>query len=88
MDRNAPGVKRMIEIIKEVQNISEEKLTYIGMSGSTDMGFVSEILNTDDIIFYGVGNAGSNAHGVNETIKLKDVRTYIKELIVFLCSNL
>jgi succinyl-diaminopimelate desuccinylase len=88
MDREAPGVKKMIQIIKEVQNISDEKLAYIGMSGSTDMGFVSEILNTKDIIFYGVGNAGSNAHGVNETIKLKDVRTYIKELIVFLCSDL
>jgi acetylornithine deacetylase/succinyl-diaminopimelate desuccinylase-like protein len=36
----------------------------------------------------GVMNAGSNPHGVNETIKLKDVKAFIKELIIFLCADL
>jgi len=88
MDPNGLGVKRMKEVIKKVQNIPEDKLRIIGMAGSTDMGFVSEILNINDIIFHGVGNVGSNAHGVNETIKMKNIRTYIKELIVFLCADL
>ncbi|MBD3216202.1 MAG: ArgE/DapE family deacylase [Candidatus Lokiarchaeota archaeon] len=88
MDPNAPGVKRMKKVIKMVQNIPEDKMRMIGMGGSTDMGFVSEILGTNDIIFRGVGNVGSNAHGVNETIKLKDIRTFIKELIIFLCADL
>lgn len=88
MDSNGLGVTRIKEVIKKVQNIPEDKLRILGMSGSTDMGFVSEIMNKDDIIFHGVGNVGSNAHGVNETIKLKDIRTYIKELIVFLCVDL
>jgi len=88
MDDTAPGVKRMKKVIKVVQNLSEDNLRTIGMAGSTDMGFVSKILNINDIIFRGVGNVGSNAHGVNETIKLKDIRTYIKELITFLCADL
>ncbi|MHA1805930.1 MAG: M20 family metallopeptidase [Promethearchaeota archaeon] len=87
MNVNSPDVLKLKEIMKIVQDIPEEKIKTVGMSGSTDMGYVSEILNTNDIIFYGVGNAGSNPHGVNETIKLRDLKTYIKELILFLCSD-
>ncbi|MBD3195180.1 MAG: ArgE/DapE family deacylase [Candidatus Lokiarchaeota archaeon] len=87
MDTNAPGVQKMKEVIKLVQDIPDEKIRSIGMAGSTDMGFISEILGTQDIIFHGCSNLGSNAHGVNETIKLKDIRTFIKELIVFLCYD-
>lgn len=86
-DPNAPDITRMKKVMMEVQKVPEDKIITIGASGSTDMGYVSEILNTDDIIFHGVGDAGSNDHGVNEYIKLKDVKTYIKELIVFLCID-
>jgi len=86
-DINAPDITRLKKVIMEVQNVSEDKITPIGMSGSTDMGYISEIMNTKDIIFHGVGSAGSNSHGVNETIRLKEVLTYIKELIVFLCAD-
>ncbi len=51
------------------------------------MGFVSHILNRHDIILRGLGSGGSNAHGVNETIKLKDIKTLIKEIIVILCLD-
>ncbi|MHA1688984.1 MAG: M20 family metallopeptidase [Promethearchaeota archaeon] len=88
MDVNAPDILKLKEIMKIVQNIPEEKIRTVGLSGSTDMGYVAEILNTNDIIFYGVGNAGSNSHGVNETIKLRDLKTYIKELILFLCADI
>lgn len=85
---NGPNIVRMKEVMKLVQNITEEKIIHIGMSGSTDMGNVCQILNTSDIIMHGPGNAGSNAHGVNEFIMLKDVKTFIKEIIVFLCADL
>ena len=88
VDLNAPDVLKMKKVIKLVQNVPEEKISIIGMSGSSDMGFVAQILNTQDIIIHGAGNAGSNSHGVNETIKLKNVKIYIKELIVFLCADL
>ncbi len=84
---NAPDVKRMKKVISVVQNTPEDKIPTIGMSGSTDMGFIAQILKTNDIIMHGVGNPGSNMHAVNETIKLEDVKTYIKELIVFLCAD-
>ena len=85
---NAPDITRLKKVMMEVQKISENRIRIIGGSGSTDMGFVSEILKTDDIIFHGLGNTGSNDHGVNENIRLKEVLIYIKELIVFLCADL
>lgn len=87
-DPNAPDITRMKKVMMEVQKVPENKILIIGIAGSTDMGFVSEILKTKDIIFHGVGNPGSNDHAVNENIKLKEVITYIKELIVFLCVDL
>jgi len=78
----------MKKVMMEVQNVTEDKIMIIGNAGSTDMGYVSEILSTNDIIFHGVGDVGSNSHGVNEYIRLKDVKTYIKELIIFLCSEI
>jgi len=58
------------------------------MSFTFDVGFVAQILNIQDIILRGVANVGSNAHGVNETIKLKDIKKFIKEILVFLCEDL
>ena len=88
VDSNGPDVIRMKKVMSLVQNVPEEEIPLIGSSGSTDMGNVSQILNTNDIIIHGLGNAGSNAHGVNETVRLKEIKTYIKELIVFLCGDL
>lgn len=85
---NAPDVTRIKKVISLVQGVEEDKIPVIGMSGSTDMGNISEILSTEDIIMHGPGNAGSNSHGVNEFIRWKDIVVYIKELIVFLCAEL
>jgi len=87
-DPNAPDITRMKKVMMEVQKVPENKIMVIGNAGSTDMGYVSEILKTKDIIFHGVGNPGSNDHAVNENVKLKEIITYIKELIVFLCVDL
>lgn len=87
-DPNAPDITRMKKVMMEVQKVPENKILVVGIAGSTDMGYVSEILKTKDIVFHGVGNPGSNDHAVNENVKLKEVKTYIKELIVFLCVDL
>ncbi|MFX0042939.1 MAG: hypothetical protein ACFE8L_08510, partial [Candidatus Hodarchaeota archaeon] len=68
--------------------VPEEKIQTKGLAFSTDMGCVAQVLNTDDFIIRGVANLGSHAHGVNETIKLKDFKTFMKEIIVFLCADL
>jgi len=85
IDPNSPASVRIKKTMMKVQGVPEEKIMTIGSSGSTDMGFLSD---THDMLIHGVGNPGSNTHGVNETIKLKDVKTYIKEIIVFLCADL
>ena len=40
--------------------------------------------NTQDIIIHGVGTKDSNIHGVNEMVRLEDIKTYIKEILTFL----
>jgi len=87
IDINGPNVQKMKKIMQEVQNIPIEEIGIIGSSASLDMGFVSQILKTQDIIVHGVGNTNSNPHGVNESIELNDIKTFIKELITFLCTN-
>ena len=82
-DPNSPASLRLKNVMSYVQNVPLEKIFQIGVSGGTDMGFVTN----HDLIFHGLGNPGSNMHGVNESVKLKDVKTYIKELIVYLCAE-
>jgi len=88
VDLNAPDVQKIINVIKLVQKIPEEKIRKQGMSMTFDVGYVAQVLNTQNIILRGVGNSGSNTHGVNETIKLKDVKKFIKEIITFLCAEI
>lgn len=88
INSNTPPINRIKKVMSLVQDVPENKIEMLGMAGSLDMSFVSQILNIDDIIIHGIATLGSNAHGVNETVKLKDMQTYIKELIVFLCADL
>lgn len=84
VDPHSPAIQKIREVIQAVQGISEDKIMEIGSAGSTDMGFLTDY----DIIIRGVGNPGSNNHAVNEYIRMRDVKTYIKELIMFLCGDL
>ncbi len=84
IDTNSPGIKRMKKVLNLVHGIPEEKIISMGMGGSLDMSFITQILNTQDIIIHGVGTKDSNIHGVNENIKLDDVKIYIKEILAFL----
>ena len=87
IDPKGVAVTRMKEVIKLVQNVAEENIKYLGEGGSTDMGLVSQILNTRDIIMHGPSYSASNPHGVNEVIRMSDLKTFIKELLVFLCYD-
>lgn len=87
-DIQCQEVQRIIKTIQLVQKIPEEKMQKTGMSLTFDIGFVAQVLNTQEIILRGVATAGSNTHGVNESIRLKDIKKFIKELIVFLCADL
>ncbi|MFX1413668.1 MAG: hypothetical protein ACFFA2_07475 [Promethearchaeota archaeon] len=69
-------------------NLLEDKIQLIGTASSSDMGFVSEILKKNDIIITGIESPSSKAHGENEFVRIRDIKTLIKELIVFLCEEL
>ena len=83
-DPDSPANVRIKKVMSMVQGVSEDEIAVVGSSGSTDMGFLTEY----DVLIHGNSSVVSNAHGVNETIKFKDVLTYIKEIIVFLCADL
>jgi len=85
---DAPAIQRWKKTISLVENIKEDNIQIIGSAESTDMGYVAQILNADDLIITGVESAISNTHGVNEFVRLRDIKTFIKEIIVFLCSDL
>ncbi len=88
VDINSPEIKKIIKVIQLVHKIPEEKIRKIGMTLTFDVGFVAQILKTQEIILRGAATSKSNTHGVNETIRLKDIKNSIKEIIVFLCADL
>ncbi|MFW9899791.1 MAG: M20 family metallopeptidase [Candidatus Thorarchaeota archaeon] len=88
VDINSPEIKRIKKVIQLVHKIPEEKIRITGMNLTFDVGFVAQILNTQEIIIRGVATAGSNTHGVNETIRLKDIKKFIKEILMFLCADI
>jgi len=71
-----------------VNDITEDKIQTIGTSASTDMGFVADILNKEDIILTGIESPTSKAHAENEFTRIRDIKTLLKEIIIFLCSDL
>ncbi|MFX0030124.1 MAG: peptidase dimerization domain-containing protein [Candidatus Hermodarchaeota archaeon] len=87
VDINSPEIQRIKKVIQLVHNLPEERVQVTGMSMTFDVGFVAQILNTQEIILRGVATGGSNTHGVNETIRLKDIKKFIKEIVVFLCAD-
>ncbi|MHA1146960.1 MAG: M20 family metallopeptidase [Promethearchaeota archaeon] len=84
IDPSSPASKRIKKVMSIVHAIPEDKIMTIGASGSTDMGFLTEY----DMVMHGCGSAGSNSHGVNETVKMSDIKNHIKAIILFLCADL
>ncbi|NHJ23008.1 MAG: ArgE/DapE family deacylase [Candidatus Lokiarchaeota archaeon] len=87
VDINSPDVQKIKNIIIKVHNIPENKIRKQGMAITFDVGFVAQLLNTQNIIIRGVTYGGSNTHGVNENIRIKDMKKFIKEILAFLCGD-
>jgi succinyl-diaminopimelate desuccinylase len=82
-----PGAKRLREALKLVQGYSDDEFVETGSGGSTDMAFIAQVLNTDEIATVGLGRQReSKAHGSNESIRLSDARAHVKELIYYFCA--
>lgn len=83
------GALRLIEAMKLVHGYKDEDFVKTGSGGSTDMAFVAQVLNTDQIATVGMGRQSeSRAHGANESVRLSDARAHVKELIYYFCAPL
>jgi succinyl-diaminopimelate desuccinylase len=80
-----PYAKRMKQAKMLVQGYKEDDFAAYGVAGSTDMSFVQQVLNTEDIVMVGAGRSGSNAHGADEFVYISDLKALVKELIYYLC---
>lgn len=82
-----PAARRLVDAMKLVHGYSDDDFVRTGSGGSTDMAFVANILNSDEITTVGMGRSGeSKAHGSNESVRLSDARAHVKELIYFFCA--
>ena len=81
----SPYAKKMKKAKMLVQGYKEEDYTAYGVAGSTDMSFVQQVLNTEDIVMVGAGRSGNNAHGADEFVHIHDLKALVKELIYYLC---
>jgi succinyl-diaminopimelate desuccinylase len=77
-------MRKMKEAAMLVHGYKEEDFLAFGVSGSTDMANVQQVMGWDDIPFRGPGRIESRAHGADEFVVLDDVKAYIKELIYYL----
>lgn len=86
---NHPGALRLKEALKLVQGYSDQDFIETGSGGSTDMAFIAQVLDTDQIATVGLGRQQeSKAHGSNESIRISDAIAHVKELIYYFCAPL
>lgn len=84
-----PGARRLKEALKLVQGYQDEDFVETGSGGSTDMAFIAQVLDTDEIATVGLGRQQeSKAHGSNESIRISDATAHVKELIYYFCAPL
>ncbi|MEM1658899.1 MAG: ArgE/DapE family deacylase [Candidatus Jordarchaeales archaeon] len=75
-----PIVRKLAEAVRHVTG---SQPAFIGVAGSTDMGYVAQ--KGHDVAVMGVGDIFSNFHGADENIRVDDMLTYAKELIYLTC---
>lgn len=76
----SPIVRKLADAFRHVTG---SQPAFIGVAGSTDMGYVAQ--KGHNVAIMGVGDIVSNFHGADESIKIEDMLTYAKELIYLLC---
>jgi succinyl-diaminopimelate desuccinylase len=86
LDLQSPYLKRMREALQAVKGYKDDEILYAGISGSTDMGHVAEVLK--GIHFVMVGPAAfdnfSAAHAADEWIRIDDLINMTKQLVHYL----
>ena len=82
---NSPYLRKIAESLKAVHGFQDSDIFYAGMSGSTDMGYVNEVIESLDIIGIGAPTLDNMAvHGVDECIHIRSLLNMTKQLIHYL----
>lgn len=82
-DPNSPRLKKMTEALKAVHGYKDSDMIFAGVSGSTDMGFVKQIMTEIDII--GLGALESmKAHSADGFIEIHSLVSMTKQLVHYL----
>ncbi len=85
LEKENPAIKKMLEAKKAVKGY--EHFIYGGISGSTDLGFVAEILKPKKIEAAGFGLIRATnilAHAVDEFVYVEDLVDMTKELVHYM----
>jgi len=87
LNPESPAARRGRAAKKAVKGY--EEFIYGGMSGSTDLGFVSQILGPQelDVASFGLVRASNIlAHAADEFVYIEDLLDLAKELVYYLCA--
>jgi succinyl-diaminopimelate desuccinylase len=81
----SPHLKKMAEALRVVHGYKDEDVLFAGISGSTDMGFVEQILENIDIIGLGaISFDAITAHAADEYVHIPALVNMTKQLIHYL----
>ena len=87
IDPNSVYVRKMREALKAVKGYKDEDFVVGGISASTDMAFVAQVLKTDKFACIGPFRADNkSAHGADEYVNINDLISMVKELIYYLTA--
>ncbi|MFX1300676.1 MAG: M20 family metallopeptidase [Promethearchaeota archaeon] len=81
----SPYLRKIAKSLKTVHGFKDSDIIYAGISGSTDMGYVYEVIDSIDII--GIGAATLNieqVHGVDESVPISALLNMTKQLVHYL----
>ena len=87
IDPNSVYARKMREALKAVKGYKDEDFVVGGISASTDMAFVAQVLKTDKFACIGPFRADNkSAHGADEYVNINDLISMVKELIYYLTA--
>ena len=81
----SPNLRKIVESLKAVHGFQDYDIIYAGMSGSTDMGYVYEVIDSIDIIGIGAPTLDvMQIHGVDESVPISTLLNMTKQLVHYL----
>lgn len=87
IDPSSIYAKKMREALKVVKGYKDNDFVVGGISASTDMSFVAQVLKTDKFACIGPFRADNkSAHGADEYVNISDLISMVKELIYYLTT--